>query len=398
MKKRIEAIVVVFTLALSVFAFKVPMVFAETMTETTPTETITPVEVTLPTEVTEPSETSGETTTEPDTSSDLGTTENTESELPPVLDENGEVVSPGTLPDSPFYWLTTLIEKLQVMLTTDPVQKTELLEEQALERLSEAQVMVQNGETEEAEATLQAYSGKLAEAQAFLVTLTETDSETLQKLETALGMSHANNIQTLGGLLDKLPPQAAQKVALNVVRSMEKSIAKMEKKDQLKVAKELKKATKGLEENELADEDQAALENLDETLDLAEGDVEESVIANSDIKLSSMALTTDSLALSTKPLAQVEGSKVSRQSPSQDKKYREAESNVSAGEVQLSEQNKGLEARTEQQEKAQQVAKEQEQKKLEEQGQLKAEEGKELKDKSVNAKNSAEKHNDKKAK
>lgn len=69
--------------------------------------------------------------------------ENAEEELPPILDENGEVVSPGTLPDSPVYWLTTLIEKLQVALTFDPVKKTELLEEQALERIAEAGALIE---------------------------------------------------------------------------------------------------------------------------------------------------------------------------------------------------------------------------------------------------------------
>lgn len=399
MKKRIKTVAVVFTLALSVFAFKAPLVLAETTTEPTPTETIEPVEVTQPADVTEPV-TSNEATAEPDTSSDPGTTENTDSELPPVLDGNGEVVSPGTLPDSPFYWLTTLIEKLQVFLTSNPVEKTELLEVQALERLSEAQAMLEKGDTQEAEVALQAYSGKLAEAQAFLATLTETDSETLQKLETALSDSPANNIQTLGGLLDKLPPQAAQKVALNVVRSMGKSITKMEKKDQLRVAKELKKATQGLEENELTEEDQEAIETLDSTLELAEGDLGETAIADSSVKLSTMAFATDTLTLSTKPSAQTEVSKESHQALSQNKKYSETESETqaSADEIKLPEQKKELEVKNEQQEKEQQKLKEQEQKLMEQQDQLKAEQEKALNGKNSNTDKFSEKANGTKAK
>jgi len=208
-----------------------------------------------------------------------------EEELPPVLDENGEVVEPGTLPDSPFYWLTTLIEKLQVILTFDPVEKTELLEDQALERIAEAGVLIEKGDSEQAEGALKAYSEKVAEAQAFVALLAETDSETTQKLETALSQTHAKNVQTLGGLLDKLPPQAAQRVAVNIVRSMEKSIAKMDKKDLKMVAKELKKATKGIEDDsELTEEDETALENLDQVLEPQEG-----------ATLNTLALTTNSL-------------------------------------------------------------------------------------------------------
>jgi len=167
--------------------------------------------------------------------------------------------------------------------------------------------LIEQGDTEEAEGAITAYTEKIAEAQAFLALLTETDSETTVKLETALSKTHANNIQTLGGLLEKLPPQAAQKVALNVVRSMEKSITKMDKKDQLMVAKELRKATKGLEDSELSEEDQAALENLDQTLEGEDDQSEEldGVAVASGETLNTMALTTSAL-----PDADAEKSKV----------------------------------------------------------------------------------------
>ncbi|MDA8228491.1 MAG: DUF5667 domain-containing protein [Desulfitobacterium hafniense] len=267
------------------------------------TEATTDPEVTEETE----SNTEPEDTAETDAGEVPDGSENAEEDLPPILDENGEVVSPGTLPDSPVYWLTTLIEKLQVALTFDPVKKTELLEDQALERIAEAGALIEQGDTEEAEGAITAYTEKIAEAQAFLALLTETDSETTVKLETALSKTHANNIQTLGGLLEKLPPQAAQKVALNVVRSMEKSITKMDKKDQLMVAKELRKATKGLEDSELSEEDQAALENLDQTLEGEDDQSEEldGVAVASGETLNTMALTTSAL-----PDADAEKSKV----------------------------------------------------------------------------------------
>ncbi|MBC2721904.1 MAG: hypothetical protein HGJ97_04375, partial [Desulfosporosinus sp.] len=306
LKKRLA---IALTLALCVMPISAPLAFAETIPsveveETTPTpneetttepstdaEIITDIEETNVEEETETNE--PEDIAENETGEAPEGTESVDEDLPPVLNENGEVISPGTLPDSPFYWLTTLIEKLQVVLTFDPVKKTELLEEQALERIAEAGALIEKGDTEEAEGALKAYTAKVAEAEAFVDQLTQTDSEIKQKLETALSTTQANNVQTLGGLLDKLPPQAAQRVAVNIVRSMEKSIAKMDKKEQQRVAKELKRATEDLEESELTEEEVVALENLDQVLE--DGQLEEEAIAATpSAAFNTMALTTDS--------------------------------------------------------------------------------------------------------
>lgn len=328
MRRGIKTLALGFILALCAFSINTPAVFAETvMDPNVPVESTEPVQPEAPItpEVTETIE------------SEL-VTGDPETELPPVTDENGEEVEPGTLPDSPFYWLTTLIEKLQVMFTVDPVAKTELLEDQALERMAEAQALIEEGNTEDAEVALQAYSAKVTEAQAFVAALTDTDSETREKLETALSNSHANNIQTLGGLLDKLPPQAAEKVALNVVRSMEKSIAKMEKKEQLKVAKELRKATKGLEDDEVTEEAQEALENLEEIIELENEDLEDSVVADSEAQLSSMALTADVSEISTLQASSTQVIKESSQALAPKEKGKEAGSEVKAKKEEIKQQ------------------------------------------------------------
>jgi hypothetical protein len=110
-------------------------------------------------------------------------------EFTTVVDSNGQTVTAGILPDSPFSWFEELMDKLQWALTLEPVKKAHLKEQQALEELAEAQQM--------------AKKGKLAEA---------------------LNQTQAANITVLTGLLDKIPPQAAKKVALNVVRSMERLV------------------------------------------------------------------------------------------------------------------------------------------------------------------------------
>lgn len=289
--------------------------------------------------------------------------------LEPVLDENGEIVDPGTLPDSPFYWLTELIKKLQVILTTDPVAKTELLEDQALQNIAQAAAMVESGDTEEAQVAIEGYTQKLAEAQAFLEDLAATDSETAQKLELAMSQSHAQNIQTLGGLLDKLPPQASKKIALNIVRSMEKSIAKMEKKDQRELAKELRKATENIEESELTEEEQLALDALENSLDIDEENSEVPDTAATDMVLTTMSLMAETSSVESSKVITTEKNKAN---PNSNRQVKESGTQVETGLAEqegLQEKNAGEVSGNEQQEQKQSEQKQLEPKEKKEQEQ-----------------------------
>jgi hypothetical protein len=188
----------------------------------------------------------------------LGVAPSTTAPVADVIDSKGNSVDPGVLPDSPLYWFSTLLDKLQVALTSNPAKKAELTQEQALEKLAEANALAKKGKEKEAQKAFEDYSAKLGAAQAFIEQVKDPNSEVAKKLEIALAQVNAKNIQALGGLLDKLPPQAAQKVSLNIVRSMEKALekqAKAEEKaakvEETEVAKELdaklKEFKKGLE-------------------------------------------------------------------------------------------------------------------------------------------------------
>lgn len=203
-----------------------------------------------------------------------------------VIDESGEAVEAGTSSDSMFAWLDELIEKIQVALTFDPVEKAELIADQAVEDLAEA-VEVAAEETDEAtaveenaeeiEKALTTYNVKLERALAFLETVEDPESEEAQKLQLALTKVNANNVVVLGSLLDKLPAQAAEKVALNIVRSMEKALAKAEKME----AKQALSDTT-LPEDEVtevaAPEDEAINAEATESTESTESDVEESEV------------------------------------------------------------------------------------------------------------------------
>ncbi|MEL1133894.1 DUF5667 domain-containing protein [Desulfitobacterium sp. THU1] len=191
-------------------------------------------------------------------------------------------VNPGTLPDSPLYWLDELVEKLQVALTFDSQKKIKLLEKHANERMSEVLALAEKVNSEEAksvatetkdleeseeqeksvestneqqeskeltkattssaianpelekklkgcEKALTRYNEKIAQAQELLEQLENPESEEYKNLQAALAKVNANNVIVLGNLLEKLPPQASQRLALNIVRSMEKAVDKMEK-------------------------------------------------------------------------------------------------------------------------------------------------------------------------
>lgn len=209
------------TAALLAFPMTPGFVMAET-TSTTGTTTAT-------TTTTQPAD-SSTTATTGTTGTTTGTTDGT-TQPPAVVDGSGQAVDPGTLPDSPWYWFQTLIEKVQVALTFDPVKKADLIEHQAVENLAEAQALIKKGKTEDAEKALDSYSTKIEQAQNFLEQVKDPTSETSQKVQEALTKVNSNNMVVLGSLLEKLPPQAAQKLALNIVRTVEKAVAKQEKLD-----------------------------------------------------------------------------------------------------------------------------------------------------------------------
>ena len=214
MKKKFAIGVAVTLLALPL---STTLTLADTATSS-PTTTSTPaVDTSVPVTVTPATTSSTPTTT-------TTTTTTTPAITAPVVDSSGNTVAPAN-------WFTDLIGKLQLMLTFDPVRKAELSEQHALANLAEAQNLMKENKADEAQVALNKYTEKITNAQEFLAQVTDPSSEAAKNLVVALSKVNTNNIQVLSSLMDKLPPQAAQKLALNVVRSMEKAVTKMEKED-----------------------------------------------------------------------------------------------------------------------------------------------------------------------
>ena len=219
MKKQLAVAV---TVALLTLPLSTSIVFAETTstTATGTTATDTPATGTTTTGTTATDTTATGTTTTGTTATDTTTTGTTATDT--VTGADGSEVTPSN-------WLTTLIAKIQIALSFDPVRKGELSERLALAKLAQAKKLMAEGKTEDSQIALGEYADKITKAQEFLELVKEPDSEQAKKLALALTNVNSNNINVLSNLLDKLPPQAAQKLALNVVRSMEKAVNKLEK-------------------------------------------------------------------------------------------------------------------------------------------------------------------------
>lgn len=137
-----------------------------------------------------------------------------------VVDANGNPVASEN-------WFSGLIEKIQLLLTSDPAKKASINEHQALVQLKEANDLLQKGDQTGAVNSFTEYSNKISQAQDFVSQIKDPNSDAAKTLSIALSNVNANNIKVLSALLDKLPPQAAQKLALNIVRSMEKAVTKL---------------------------------------------------------------------------------------------------------------------------------------------------------------------------
>lgn len=266
-----QSLTIILIVLLCTFILNVPMVMADTETTTT-------------SEVATQESTDQESTDQEST--DIYSNDQDITDI--VLDENGNSVDQGILPDSPLYWWSLLIEKIQIALTSDPAEKAALLQELALERLAEAAVMTEEGQTENAEITLDAFSAKLAEAKDFIETL-DPESDEAQTLVKALAERNASNIEVLGNMImsEKLPPQAAERIFVNAVRSVMKSIDKYDKKTQIQLKNSLKKTTEIMENTDLDEETENTLEDIENTDQTDQTDqteqTEQTSVSNTDV-------------------------------------------------------------------------------------------------------------------
>src|SRR5665648_446469 len=144
---------------------------------------------------------------------------------PPVVEYDGKIVIPSTQ-------FSDFIDNLQLALTFDAARQGEINKRNALRKLAQANKLMQDGNIEDSKICFSEYKDKIAKAQEFLNEAETPGSATAVALAKALENVEAKNIAVLSDLVVKLPPQVAQKLALNVVRTMDKQSLRFKKKKQ----------------------------------------------------------------------------------------------------------------------------------------------------------------------
>lgn len=136
---------------------------------------------------------------------------------------------PGTLPDSPFYFLKSWREQIQLFFTFSAEKKAEQYLHLAEVRLAEYQKMIEKGKEDVAKRTLEKYEEQLSRALAKAEELKEKGEEVADELKREAEETAARHLKVLEQNLDKVSESAKG----GIERALEASKKQLEKLDDL---------------------------------------------------------------------------------------------------------------------------------------------------------------------
>ncbi|MEH7112734.1 DUF5667 domain-containing protein, partial [Neobacillus niacini] len=208
-----------------------------------------------------------------------------ESGEPEVIDLGGEGTedtaevdeeAPTLIPGDFFYFVKVMAEKVRLAFTFDDYKEAKLIAEFAAERISEANALIADGKTAEAEELLKEAIATQEQAEETLPETEEATSEETVAEETAVESKLAHNIDSLLVVLAKVEnPKAQQAIMKNLQKSfehLEKKSGKLAKK-KAKFADKMKELEEKVNDGQISEEDAAEEQsNLDE--DLAKDELE----------------------------------------------------------------------------------------------------------------------------
>lgn len=129
----------------------------------------------------------------------------------PVLAQENGLPKPGITPDSPFYFLDLLGEKLSMLFAFTAESKAKKALAYAEERLAEAQAMMEKGNSKAAEVALRYYEGNVEAAQDRIEQALSLGRD-MTEVIAIVGEATAKHTEVLEGLLEKVPEQARKGV------------------------------------------------------------------------------------------------------------------------------------------------------------------------------------------
>ena len=155
-----------------------------------------------------------------------------------ILAQNTELPDPGLTPDSPFYFLETIAERIVTFFTFGDLKKAERYAALAAERLAEAQAVVEKGKPEFAEKTLQRYEKQLNNsiARAKRAEAKGKSTEKVIEVLTRVSKATSKHLEVLAEVYEKVPEQAKPAIenAMKAsVKGHEKAVEVLKAKDAL---------------------------------------------------------------------------------------------------------------------------------------------------------------------
>ncbi|MGE5629572.1 MAG: DUF5667 domain-containing protein [Caulobacteraceae bacterium] len=147
--------------------------------------------------------------------------------IPVFADEQAGAADPGITPDSPFYILDRLLEKIQLSLISDALKESEALAKQAQERLAESKAMLEANNIELAKKAISEYTelmGKSISA----IDKANKDEKSITKAVDMIANYKIEDEDILDKVIEKVPDQYKEELKKAVENLPEKDSAKPE--------------------------------------------------------------------------------------------------------------------------------------------------------------------------
>nr|WP_263324842.1 DUF5667 domain-containing protein [Neobacillus sp. Marseille-Q6967] len=221
----------------------------EIVTEDTTVEGSTPVEETVTEDTVSPE---GETLTSEEITTEE---ESAAADEETIIDL--EEQEPSLVPGDFFYFVKTMTEKIRLAFTVDDYKEAQLLAEFAAERIAEANALIAEGKTADAEALLKEAIATQEQAGEELSEGEETaDAEATEETEVETKLAH--NIDSLLVVLTKVEnPTAQQAIMKNIQKTfvkLDKKFARLEEKD-AKFAEKMKEIEEKVTDGQISEEE-----------------------------------------------------------------------------------------------------------------------------------------------
>jgi len=123
----------------------------------------------------------------------------------------GDLPSPGTTPDSFFYFFERISEEIGTLFTFGDLNKAERYAELASERIAEARAVIEKEKPEAAEKAFKRYEDQIAKALVWAEKAKNKGESTAQINET-MAENTSKHILVLEGVLDKVPEEAKESI------------------------------------------------------------------------------------------------------------------------------------------------------------------------------------------